>query len=189
MHFYFILKTQLEEHKKIAHGSTDSVQNKKKCKSCDFEGTTDLEINLHHHQKHTINKIKCNLCDFRAINEDTLKKHYSVAMGHKNNIPCRYFIRGTCKYGKHCKFEHKNNQKPSSVQVGQSKVENFGQSRNAHQVSQKQCKFYDRCNNFPNCGFMHYEICKYQDQCNNLNNCKFVHLDFLGRVAFQWRGQ
>ena len=174
-------RKQLDEHNKSLHSRMEFSHGKNKCKTCDFEATNDLELNLHQHQMHKEDKIKCNLCDFRAANEEILKKHYTVAMGHKQNIPCRYFQRGVCRYGNRCKFEHKNLIfSNTSANQPQRQFENT-------RVRSQQCKFYDQCAKFPNCGFSHFEVCKYQEQCYNPNGCRFVHLDFLEGMAPQRR--
>ena len=44
-------------------------------------------------------------------------------MGHKQDIMCRYFLRGNCSYGKHCKFKHVNKD---------ASTESFNQTQHVH---------------------------------------------------------
>ena len=135
--------------------------------------------------------------DFVAKNEDILKKHHLVAMGHKSNIACKFFSKGFCRRGRYCKFEHKmtNNQTQPPIlnqnqQFNQQQQQGTYDSYNDQQQQnfthsnfmKKQCKFKENCYKFPDCGFVHGEICKYQDKCFKPNQCRFVHFDqhFLG---------
>ena len=152
-------------------------------------------MNLHEHQTHEIKKIKCNLCDFEAINEEILKKHHVVAMGHKKNEVCRFYLQGHCKKGKFCMFKHKGN--GNNISYNSNAKPQNGQSNFAHTTKNtaqfkaqgfvgrnKQCRFFSNCIRFPNCGYVHNEICKFQENCFNIENCRFVHLqsvDFLDR--------
>ena len=140
-------------------------------------------MNIHEHRAHKQNTIKCNLCDFTAKNEEILEKHHRVAMGHNKKIACKFFNNGTCRYGNFCRFEHKFSN--DHIITGRQT-----DSNNAGRVNTQQCKFYDKCFRFPNCGFMHYEVCKYQEKCIKGDRCSFVHVNgnFLDNTRNQNRG-
>ena len=127
-------------------------------------------------------KIPCKLCDFSAINEDILKKHMRVAMGHKINVICRFYQRGSCRKGKFCRFQHP--QEVSSTKNQSNKTEGNQISSGQSNV---QCKYWERCMKFPSCGFSHYEVCKYQEKCFKKEFCHFVHLNPLFLEARQTR--
>ena len=166
----------------------DNNRGQIQCDFCEYVGINSYDLNIHEHKNHKQNAIKCNLCDFTAKNEDILAKHHKVAMGHKKKILCKFFVKGVCRYGKFCRFEHKilndhlnkfqNTRQPNSVK-GDYKSDRY---RN------QQCKFFDKCQQFPNCGFMHYEICKYQENCKYQERCNYVHFSFLDKTSFQNRG-
>ena len=116
--------------------------------------------------------VPCKECDFIADSQDTLKKHMKVAMGHKVKKPCRYFLRGTCKFGSRCRFLHSTENETNYIrrpQISKPRI---------------QCKFYGKCTKFPNCAFAHKEICQFQEKCSK-KHCQFVHL--TGYFLDQWR--
>ena len=45
-----------------------------------------------------------------------------------------------------------------------------------NRTQNRQCKYRENCDKFPNCGYAHYEICRYQNQCFKGPECRFVHL-------------
>jgi len=179
----------MREHKMNVHKKSTKYASKKQdqlqCDFCDFKSMHAFEINLHEHKAHKQSKIKCNLCDFTAKNEDILRKHHEVAMGHKKSIVCKFYLNGVCKYGKFCRFTHKTSNNPSNKYDKTNKFEKSHQNNNRRN---KQCKFFDNCQLFPNCGYEHYEVCKYQENCASGERCKYVHLNFLGRSLVQKRG-
>ena len=46
--------------------------------------------------------------------------------------------------------------------------------------SSTQCCYYDKCRQFPRCGYAHFEVCRFQENCNKGENCNLIHLSFLG---------
>ena len=202
-------ETQMKQHNERVHikkRQTEALH----CEFCEYTTETSYEMNMHEHKSHRNNAIKCNLCDFRAKDEDILKKHHAVAMGHKKKIICRFFMNGSCKNGRFCKFEHRwsNSQINSKFdgrqqsgninglfanqQQHQSNMNNdyyhyqpqqFGHNNDQFRGrNNRQCKYKESCFKFPNCGFAHGEICRYQEQCLKGDQCRFVHLpqNFLG---------
>ena len=123
-------------------------------------------------------RIKCNLCDFTAINRETLIKHKRVAMGHKVQEQCKFFIRGQCSKGRNCLFKHEYDDRNLNGMNGRFV------NRNPNQFNyQRQCRYRMNCFRFSNCSFKHNEICRFQEQCFKQENCLFVHLNsnpFLG---------
>ena len=155
-------------------------QGQYKCDFCEFTSNKSFDINLHEHETHKQSTIKCNLCDFRAKNKEILRKHHEVAMGHKKQLACKYFLNGMCRYGKFCRFEHKTeNTQKTNILKGNNQLRS---PRNT------QCKFFENCQKFPNCGYMHYEVCKYQENCTKGERCNFIHLHFLDRTLVQNQG-
>ena len=73
-------------------------------------------------------------------------------MGHKQIIPCHYFQRGMCKYGKSCKFEHKNISNTSSNEGSKFRFARERQPKQHFQMNHRtsqQCKLFDQCVQFP----------------------------------------
>ena len=138
-------------------------------------------------------QFECSLCDFVTHDKSILSKHIVVAMGHRINILCRYFINGFCKAGVRCNFIHKQqsnlNLLSSAYSPSYSQVVNNGYNRYTrnslfnNQKKNVQCRFYDRCYKYPNCNFAHNEICKFQQNCQNIY-CRFVHLNESNQVQY-----
>ena len=170
-------KRSLEMHTLIAINHINKKSHEKQMSQKTNEGKSTDEVHNSNATATKESKIQCNLCDFSAKNEDILKKHMKVAMGHKLNIICKFYQRKGCRKGKFCRFQHPQESSSSNRQVNK-KVD--GQSS-------VQCKYWEECTRFPSCGFTHYEICKYQEKCHKKEFCHFVHLTptFLG--ASQWR--
>ena len=147
-----------------------------------------FDINLHEHNTHKQSTIKCNLCDFRAKNEDILRKHHEVAMGHRKKTPCKFFLKGNCKYGKFCRYEHKIVNDHSNQYENTRQAKSFKGNNQQNNFRNTQCKFFENCQKFPNCGYMHFEVCKFQENCTRGERCNYIHLNFLDRPMVQNRG-
>ena len=80
-------KTEVEmhQHKVRIHESKQSSEIFN-CDFCYYRTSTSYELNIHEHKTQRTNTIKCNQCDFTAKNEEILKKHHTVAKGHKRKI-------------------------------------------------------------------------------------------------------
>ena len=127
-------------------------------------------------------KIKCNLCDFSALNEEIMKKHMKIAMGHKKDEMCKFYQRGNCRRGRFCLYKHEKTANSQSKSWSGTHL-----PRSNNPTSARQCKYFENCVKFPNCGFAHREVCKFQDHCYNQQNCRFVHISpsyFLGGPPF-----
>ena len=185
----------LKSHKMISMNHSTGIKymktnNRCQCNKCYnfFDTKHALDSHMSTVHKSSEERIKCNLCDFSAINNDILQKHMQVAMGHKLDTICKYFLRGHCMKGKFCRFKHplpsndkEQNLNPHRTKYFQSREENIKYQNKP--VYTKQCKYMENCFKFPNCGFLHKEVCKFQDKCLNKQNCNFVHLSrdsFLG---------
>ena len=103
-----------------------------------------------------------------------------VAMGHKKNSICKYFSRGLCNKGNFCLYKHDQ----SNVYINQQ-----NSNRNTSNLkSNKQCRFWDNCFKYPNCGFKHYEVCRFNEKCYRQERCGYVHTanqDFLGPSQYR----
>ena len=159
-------------HEKMTQNHIDKSQGIFKCNQCKYKSKTSFEMNMHEHETHSNKKIQCNLCDFRAASEEVLQKHHVVAMGHKRQELCWFYARGQCNKGKFCRFSHKGSNRCTM------------RDQNVEKYNNKQCKFFENCLKFPNCGFEHFEICKFQETCRNYGNCRFVHMNgpFLDNI-------
>ena len=97
------------------------------CLKCDFSFSSSKSRSEHMKSIHETQnqRIKCDKCDFSAKNKDILHKHMKVAMGHKIQKACRFYLEGGCNRGRFCRFLH-----PKKFD-------------NERKRSLKQCKFRD----------------------------------------------
>ena len=89
-------KRSLEMHTLVAMNHANKKSQEKQMSRKTNKDKTKEEV---HYSNATVtkeSKIQCNLCDFSAKNEDILKKHMKVAMGHKLNIICKFYERKGC---------------------------------------------------------------------------------------------
>ena len=86
-------------------------QHKEKCDICarSFEKAAALRAHLrdaHHKVKGTMKQ--CTICQFSALNDRHLRRH--TTLHHKDQKKetntCKYWIRGNCRRGLSCQFEH-----------------------------------------------------------------------------------
>ena len=183
-------KEMLQQHNTRTHGKQNNTRKQPTlgnfpCEFCEHKSNSAVDLNIHEHKMHRKKTIKCNLCDFNAKDEEILKKHHKVAMGHTQNTPCKFFLRGFCRNGRLCKFSHKmsyrQNKTDQRPKEGYSQFNSF-EERQQGMNNYRQCKYRENCYKFPNCGFVHAEICKFQEKCFNPGQCRYVHLPehFLG---------
>ena len=184
-------KNILEKHQWVAMGHTKSKEGQKdksfQCEQCElnFDSISSKYMHIKEKHKEYSRRIKCSSCDFRTMDEDILRKHMKVAMGHKIPKECNFFMNGFCRRGSFCKFQH-----PDKVPYnGNTNYGNRNETNN--RKSARQCQFRENYFQFPKCNFSHYEICKYQQSCYKGGNCNFVHLsnssflDFWPQVGNQ----
>ena len=78
------------------------------CLKCDFSFSSSKSRSEHMKSIHETQnqRIKCDKCDFSAKNKDILHKHMKVAMGHKIQKACRFYLEGGCNRGRFCRFLH-----------------------------------------------------------------------------------
>jgi hypothetical protein len=145
---------------------------KYRCGNCEFRTNDQRTIDKHIRSVHEQTRaLSCRQCDFRSTSKDTMNTHLQSHTrpqntGHQGNKQvCRYFINGNCKFGTSCRFKHSGQSSKFSSKYHKSNDENV-----------QQCKYYERCQQFPFCKYKHNEICKYQNNCRKGNLCRKVHL-------------
>ena len=178
-----------KSHISLAHkGSTlkDSSKPELKCDKCDYKTTDSFNMNIHINEVHKEQKIKCHLCDFRAKDKEVLKKHHIVAMGHKKNNECFFFVnKGFCRNGEFCRFKHESKGEKHDMYQNISNYKWQSQEYISRDSSVKrQCKYKESCFQFPNCHFQHNEVCRYQNNCFFQDNCKYVHFTQTASNSF-----
>ena len=161
--FETIKSDDIKSHEKNKH-----MTKNYKCEECEYQTKEKDHLREHKKSRHgkintekRTDQIKCKECDFRAESNEIMKKHMEVAMGHKKQSVCRYFMNNRCRFGRFCRFQHSYAKETPK--------------------SNKQCNLFEKCPKFPSCGNEHKEICKFQEFCKN-NSCNYVHLrePFLG---------
>lgn len=168
------------------------------CGKCDFRCKTEVVLKGHNTSKHSEKKLKCNECDFRAVSEEILNKHMKIAMAHKKDQSCKYFLNNQCRYGDRCRYKHFSGQHNSASNVNNAtKVHcnlckfwtldknTLEQHVKIHQRNSP-CKFFMRgfCRNGISCRFDHKITSNYnmnlsnagkpfesQRQCKYMSNC------------------
>ena len=150
----------LEKHirkvhaKKVKDATTTKKGYKFPCLKCEFTCKREAVQKEHQKSKHSKTSIKCSQCDFTATSKDVMDKHMTIAMSHKRDTPCRFFLNNSCRKGTMCRFSHVVNK---------------------NSINQ-QCQEYAFCKKFPSCDMEHNEICKFQQKCRKGSSCMYVHL-------------
>ena len=104
-------KDILENHQKNKHNNRSEVfykhENVGKCSSCDYRGTINLnwvDTRNQHTPKQSLEYHALSVTLQQPV--DILNKHMKIAMGHKVDVPCRYYFRGDCRAGSNYNLGH-----------------------------------------------------------------------------------
>ena len=174
----FDTKQALNTHN-LAHRSINSPSSTNNegfsCQSCTYKFRTQVNLKKHvekHHKNNRSNQrnFDCNKCGRVFDTKMDAEKHTKDCEDHfiENRRDCRYFKRGNCRKGDHCKFRHEK--KPecrnglscryfaqgrckfnhSSEAIAQTNVGSVGDFR--------YCLFGAQCRNLPQCPLIHYNV-------------------------------
>ena len=180
---------ELDLHINIRHGGP-SRSTEFKCEMRELTFTSQHFVRQHMIKKHTPNyKTDCDNCGLISGNQQEHWQHIQLCHASYQTInskKCRYFLKGNCLKGMHCKFLHDRNEKKEENEVPVcrngltckylargacryfhqklggsnrgSQYTFYQQNQQYHQKPrQKWCRYLENCNRVPECIFKHYE--------------------------------
>ena len=188
---FFKEEAMRKKHVEEGHKPDPSLQ----CTLCDFVAVNKdiLQIHMRIAMGHKIflngNCTRGRFCKYlHPMNIDNRNNKDSTLNINRN-------LRGNDNRPRSFEMFRRSHRNVMNVQNYQNRKDIYSNTRyNTPQTSSqnRQCKFWDNCYNFPDCGFSHYEVCRYQSNCRKGPNCRFVHLQnstFLDFLPRNWRNQ